>query len=307
LPSRSPRTFPLPIWGFCPLHYLCERSIQELARSNTRSLCGERHGHYGVNLRSEYLSIGHGIAYTAAWFAHARALHTAGLAIISEADRMTVGADVRDPKVLALALLCRTLSNMNGATLMVESGLIVEARTLTRCCFENLLWIAELADKGAEFVIQMVEDEVASRQGRGKMALSWSERLEEAAPYEKGLRESLERMSAKYPKSKPIRYNELGKTQGIDNSYMWYRLLSGDAAHPSLSALSRYFIRQPNNVLELAVLPVPDTKDEEDTLQFACQATLGVCVATCQICTVPNAYQTLSLLFDEFIELAKGR
>ena len=65
LPSRSPRTFPLPIWGFCPLHYLCERSIQELARSNTRSLCGERHGHYGVNLRSEYLSIGHGIAYTA--------------------------------------------------------------------------------------------------------------------------------------------------------------------------------------------------------------------------------------------------
>jgi hypothetical protein len=94
----------------------------------------------------------------AAWFAHARALHTAGLAIISEADRMTVGADVRDPKVLALALLCRTLSNMNGATLVVESGLIVEARTLTRCCFENLLWIAELADKGdalrlAQFVV----------------------------------------------------------------------------------------------------------------------------------------------------------
>ena len=243
----------------------------------------------------------------AAWFAHARALHTAGLAIIREADRMTVGADVRDPKVLALSLLCRTLSNTNGATVLVEAGLIVEARTLTRCCFENLLWIAELADKGAEFVTQMVEDEVASRQGRGRMALSWSERLEEAAPYEKGLRESLERMSAKYPKSKPIRYSELGKTQGIDDSYMWYRLLSGDAAHRSLSALSRYFVRQPNNVLELVVLPVPNTKEEEDTLQFACQATLGVCVATCQICTVPNAHQALSPLFDEFIELAKGR
>jgi hypothetical protein len=243
----------------------------------------------------------------AAWFAHARALHTAGLAIISEADRMTVGADVRDPKALALALLSRTLSNMNGATLMVETGLIVEARTLTRCCFENLLWIAELADRGAEFVTQMVEDEVVSRQGRGKMALSWSERLEEAAPYEKGLRESLKQMSAKYPKSKPIRHSKLGKTQGIDDSYMWYRLLSGDAAHPSLSALSRYFVRQPNNVLELVVLPVPNTKEEEDTLQFACQATLGVCVGTCQICTVPNAHQALSPLFDEFIELAKRR
>jgi hypothetical protein len=42
------------------------------------------------------------------------------------------------------------------------------------------------------------------------MALSWSERLEETAPYEKGLRESLERMTEKYPKSKPIRYSGLG-------------------------------------------------------------------------------------------------
>jgi hypothetical protein len=195
---------------------------------------------------------------------------------------------------------------MNGASLMVESGLIVEARTLTRCCFENLLWIAELADKGAEFVTQMVEDEVASRQGRGKMALSWSDRLEEAAPYEKGLRESLERMTAKYPKSKPIRYSELGKTQGVDDSYMWYRLLSGDAAHPSLSALSRYFVRQPS-VLELVVVPIPNTNEEEDTLQFACQATLGVCVATCQICPVPIAHQALSPLIDEFMELATAR
>ena len=38
-----------------------------------------------------------------------RRLHGAGLAIIQEADRMTVGANVRDPKVLALSLLapCR--------------------------------------------------------------------------------------------------------------------------------------------------------------------------------------------------------
>lgn len=115
----------------------------------------------------------------AQWMVYIRRLYDAGLAIITEADKMTVGADVRDPKVLALALLCRTLTNMNGVSLMIETDLIVEARTLTRCCFENLLWIAELADKGAEFVRRMVEDEVASRQGRGKMALSWSERLEE--------------------------------------------------------------------------------------------------------------------------------
>ena len=241
----------------------------------------------------------------AQWMAYVRRLYDTGLAIIAEADRMTVGADVRDPKVLSLSLLSRTLTNMNGAVMMIEASLIVEARTLTRCCFENLLWIAELADKGSEFVKQMVEDEVASRQGRGKMALSWSDRLEEAAPYEKGLRESLDRMKAQYPKSKQIKYSDLGKTDGIGDSYMWYRLLSSDAAHPSLSSLSRYFVRQPKNVLELVVVPVPTVKEEEDTLQFAAQATLGVCVATCQICKVPNVHKSLSPLFDEFIALAR--
>jgi hypothetical protein len=38
---------------------------------------------------------------------------------------------------------------------------------------------------------------------------------------------------------------ELGKAHGAADSYMWYRLLSSDSAHPSLSALSRYFVRQP--------------------------------------------------------------
>jgi Family of unknown function (DUF5677) len=244
----------------------------------------------------------------AQWMVYIRRLYDAGLAIITEADKMTVGADVRDPKVLALALLCRTLTNMNGVSLMIETDLIVEARTLTRCCFENLLWIAELADKGAEFVRQMVEDEVASRQGRGKIALSWSERLEEAAPHEKGLRKSLDRMRAKYPKSKPIRYSDLGKSHGIADSYMWYRVLSSDAAHPSLSALSRYLIRKTDgeNVLELALMAPMTPKEAADTLQFACQATLGVCVATCQICTVPNAHQALGPLFNEFIDLAKN-
>jgi hypothetical protein len=240
----------------------------------------------------------------AAWQAYVRRLYDVGVQIVAEADKMTVGADVRDPKVLALALLSRTLSNFNGAAMMIEAGLIVEARTLTRCCFENLLWLAELAARRAEFVEEMVRDDVASQQGRGKMALSWSERLEESAPYEKGLRERLERLKEKYPKSKPIKFSDLGQESGVDQSYMWYRLLSADAAHPSLTSLARYFERQPDNVLMLSMLPAAKLK-EEDTLQFASQALLGVCVATCEICTVPKSHALLSSFFDEFIELAR--
>ena len=50
-----------------------------------------------------------------------------GISVLAEADTITFEAKVRDPKMLAMALLMRTLSNLNGAHLMVEAGMIVEA------------------------------------------------------------------------------------------------------------------------------------------------------------------------------------
>jgi len=37
-----------------------------------------------------------------------------------------------DPKVLALALLCRTYTNLKGVNALARDGLAVEARTLAR-------------------------------------------------------------------------------------------------------------------------------------------------------------------------------
>src|ERR1700722_2721778 len=240
-----------------------------------------------------------------AWLDYSRRLYDAGLSIIFEADKMAVGSSTKDPKVLALALLCRTLSNFNGAVLMIEAAMPVEARTLTRCCFENLLWLAELTEKGDAFVEEMVRDEVSSQQARGKMVLSWSDRLEDQAPYAEGLRTSLEQMKEKHPKAKAIRFGDLGKENRIADSYLWFRQLSSDAAHPSLTSLSRYMFKQPNNVVTLSIAPDMKEKEAEDTLQYATQALMGVCVATCTICKVPNSHAALSPLFEEFITLAQ--
>jgi len=70
----------------------------------------------------------------------------------------------RDPKIVALALLCRTISNFKGAMVMVREDLIIEAQTLTRCCYENLIWIAALRDRGSQFVNDMLNDEAANLQ-----------------------------------------------------------------------------------------------------------------------------------------------
>jgi hypothetical protein len=240
-----------------------------------------------------------------AWKEYRRRLYDTGITLLAEADKTTVGAKPSDPKVLAMALLTRTLSNFNGSFLMIDAGMIVEARTLTRCCFENLLWLAELAAKREAFVEEMVRDQVSSQQTRGKMVLSWGDKIEDAASYEERLRQQLATLSEKYPKAKSIKFAELGKTNGIDNTYIWFRVLSADAAHPSLESLSRYFSYTPQREMLLSFIPEPKKNEAEMTMQLASQALLGVCVATCEIVSVPKTHATLLPLFDEFLALAK--
>jgi hypothetical protein len=69
-----------------------------------------------------------------------------------------------EPRFLALTLLSRTLSNLKGAMVLLDSKLIVEARTVARCCVENYFWIGGLVYQGDEFVKQMRHDALSQRQ-----------------------------------------------------------------------------------------------------------------------------------------------
>jgi hypothetical protein len=237
------------------------------------------------------------------WLQYSQRLADAAIAILGEADKLTVGSDVKDPKVLALTLLCRTMLNFKGALLMVQNDMAVEARTLTRCCYENLLWIGELAAKGDLFVQEMIRDEASAQQSRGKMILSWGEAVEDV--HHESLKARMEQLKELHPKAKSIKFGELGKTNGIADSYVWFRYLSGDSAHPSMTSLARHLTRGEDGSILITV--VPDSKHNEmnDTLQFANQALLGVCVATCEIVSVPKAHAKLNGYFDEFIALAQ--
>jgi hypothetical protein len=237
------------------------------------------------------------------WLQYSERLGQAAIAILGEADKVTVGADVKDPKVLALALLCRTLLNFKGAVIMVQNEMAVEARTLTRCCYENLLWIGELAAKREIFVREMVRDEASSQQARGKMILSWGEALEDS--HHENLKARLDFLKETHPKAKPIKFADLGKANGIADSYVWFRYLSADSAHPSMTSLARHLTREADGSIMIAVVPDAQQSELNDTLQFANQALLGVCVATCEIVGVPKAHAALTGYFDEFIALAQ--
>jgi hypothetical protein len=43
----------------------------------------------------------------------------------------------KDPKVWALAILARSIGNVESALILLDNERLVEARTLVRCCYEN--------------------------------------------------------------------------------------------------------------------------------------------------------------------------
>src|SRR5262245_1533499 len=73
-----------------------------------------------------------------------------------------------NPKVLALALLCRTLHNFKGVVMLTRDKLVVEARVLARCCYENMYMVGGLAKGGEAFAERMLVDDRAGKNKRLK-------------------------------------------------------------------------------------------------------------------------------------------
>jgi HEAT repeat protein len=74
-----------------------------------------------------------------------------------------------EPKVYAITLLARTISNFNSAMILHSAHQIMEARVLVRCCWENAFYLAGMAKHGPLFLKAMKDDDAASRRARGDL------------------------------------------------------------------------------------------------------------------------------------------
>ena len=100
----------------------------------------------------------------------AQKLVDVGIGIIA-ASKVEVGQEwARNPKVIALTLLSRSLGNLKGAVSMVHQNLVVEARSLTRLACENLICLGGLAANGTTGR-DFIEDEARSQQDEGQAAM----------------------------------------------------------------------------------------------------------------------------------------
>jgi Family of unknown function (DUF5677) len=177
-----------------------------------------------------------------------------------------------DSKAFTAALLfIRGLSNFQGAILTAERGMTLETGTLARSCFETVFNLGALS-KSPEFIETLIADD-ADR--RGKIARSLV-RLPEDSGLEPEHLEKLDRFLAGLEESdivaKSVGTFDAAARAGLKDIYnVFYRGLSNDSSHPSITALNRH-VESNHAGLVTGLKWGPDVNDVRYMLSAACTA-----------------------------------
>jgi hypothetical protein len=235
-----------------------------------------------------------------------------GIAIdtVGSANVALSGLGARDPKIVSLALLCRTISNFKGAVTMVREGLLIEARSLTRCCYENLIWAAALNERGSNFVNEMLNDDAASKRTVGQITLKLTSRAggDSEADDAKLLRDLIRQSDIRFPGSKKLHVDKTALGSAVELAYATYGQLSLEAAHPTITALGRHLhIEMEGDTRYLTINVVPDVPEREllRTIWWSCEALLGVTVASNEIIGGTKMNDVIRQTFDELHLVSK--
>jgi hypothetical protein len=203
------------------------------------------------------------------WFQFSDELRINALHLLNQPTLELGVAGLAQPKVLAAALLARTITNHKAVLMLLRAGLITEARTLTRSCLENVLWMRRIKAEGMEFVTAILDD---ARQANISFAKTLLPSADFLSKEDKG---HLQR-HAMIKAPKKISPSEKTDTDEAQAEYLLFKGLSGDSAHPSARALSRHL---PTNVDgwidEFFIEPPMSRQDLGFTLHFATSALLN--------------------------------
>ena len=226
------------------------------------------------------------------WEEFAEDCYRAGKNVIENAEIWKQVVRDDDPKLIALFLLIRTLSNFSGAIVLAGMSMPVEARILTRCCFENLFTVVALAEQGAAFVRKMIQDYDADRKMRGEFLLKNASGPRDD---DEQLKATLRSLQSRQRTLNPKNNAAAGP---IHVGYAFYAQLSADAGHPTIAALYRYLERSQvgdKKVMKIHVDGV-DAAEILETVNFACDALIGVAVYVNSILESPDNPELSRLL-----------
>jgi hypothetical protein len=110
-------------------------------------------------------------AETAKAIQYSEKLLNAAIGVVAAARVELTANWAHDPKVVALAILCRSISNFRAAVRLVQREQVMEGRALVRLLYENLLWMGALRERGLAFVQDMIADERFNRKALVELTL----------------------------------------------------------------------------------------------------------------------------------------
>ena len=222
----------------------------------------------------------------------------AGLAVgvVDAAVAQVVFEDNKDPKLYGLALLCRSISNFQGALTMARLDQAVESRTLVRSCFENLFLVDQLHKHGAGFVKKLRRHEAKIRISLNQLARKHSPA---GATESQIVRDMIKRERLMSPEKLTISDTAEGE---MEKRYLAYARLSHDAAHAlSLIALDRHFRPQYSGRMAMKIVPSFSPTERLETVDMACDAVLGACICVSLVLGGTSQDDALSTLYGRFV------
>jgi len=189
----------------------------------------------------------------------------------SAAMLMLRNTEIAPRKIASAAFLARGLQSYQAALILLERGMLADARNVVRSVVETAITIAGLA-----FIQDMPQRLAAANNKHYKafaMAMLENPALTDLMPLDERdeLRQLLTDAEEYMQKPEGLNLEQIANQVGLGRFYnLVYRPLSGDAAHPTVDAMKRHIETFEGSKQKLIFKP-QDT-DLVPTLRFAASA-----------------------------------
>lgn len=193
---------------------------------------------------------------TADWLKWLRDYAAAAGQLIKEDDIDPGSEAARELSVVKMALYARALTLFEGAILLLENEKQLDFRIHSRGVIEAAIYLLAL-DNDVGVLEKMKEDDHKSRLSRAELHLN--AKGFNASDEVRTLLENFISNGAKG--AKPLRVSSLIEGNPFDRLYRTYRDISADAAHVSMTSLSRHYEENSDGRATLMVDPQLDDLD----------------------------------------------
>ena len=167
-------------------------------------------------------------------------------------------------------MFARCIAQFQGAIILAERGLSIESMVLARALFETDFVLGALASE-AITPEELANSDLSNRKTIGKALLPMAD-----AHSPESHQVKLKAFIADNAELKPISFIYMAKRAGMQSVYDGpYRFLSHFAAHPSITAASGYFVKQPNGHEDVSFHPLISNTSKAVT--FACTGIILGC------------------------------